>query len=484
MGRTSVFLVMAVVALTLLRFLHLTADFPLGISKSGDLYTDEGWYTSGAVRHAHDGAWHMEGDFNPAVNLPVFQSIQAGMFSLLGPGLLVARLTVAICFVALAVLVYVLTRKATDKATALLAAFILSSNFYLFAYSRFAINEILLALLLMAALGACFTSAVNRPYMAVPLAALLFVLALLTKTTAAFAAPAMIYLLLQGTTDRRVRWQAIGLFVGVAALGFGAVSVVLASWYPEDYNYFQALNLEKRAGLDPFSYVMNISRTLGKPLVIDILLYPAAILGAIFLFVRRRPPAENIWLRALALWWLGYLLLINVTSYQPSRYAVPLAVALAPVGAMLFMSMLRSTRRIQVLAVIMMAFYFCVNLLRVGVYILQPEYSLIRLGEAVERASLGLQNSMVIGDMANTVGLLTGLPAINTQLGVQNLAWKLDRYNPTLYVAQEAEPDILAELETRYSVVLVEEVEVMGNYATGKPVRIYRLEPKPAALGN
>src|ERR1700710_1588577 len=76
-----------------LRFFHLDADFPLGISWSGDLYTDEGWYANAAIRDIVSGEWYLPGDFNPAVTLPVGQLLQRAAFGVFGLGLIPARLT-------------------------------------------------------------------------------------------------------------------------------------------------------------------------------------------------------------------------------------------------------------------------------------------------------------------------------------------------------------------------------------------------------
>jgi hypothetical protein len=77
LGASAVFFV--------LHFLHLTVDFPnhspwVDWSK----YTDEGWYGDAAIRHYLSGHWYWQGDFNPAVALPVWPAIELIVFRFTG----------------------------------------------------------------------------------------------------------------------------------------------------------------------------------------------------------------------------------------------------------------------------------------------------------------------------------------------------------------------------------------------------------------
>jgi hypothetical protein len=92
---TSVLCGIVVVA-NALKLVHLTADFPPGLTRSGVLYTDEGWYSLGAVSHVLHRGWRLDGEMNHFVMLPVGQLVQAAMFALFGMHLAVARLTIAL----------------------------------------------------------------------------------------------------------------------------------------------------------------------------------------------------------------------------------------------------------------------------------------------------------------------------------------------------------------------------------------------------
>ena len=75
---------LAAAMLVFLRFLHLDADFPLGINWSADVYTDEGLYSNAATRHVVSGEWYLAGDLNAAINMPLGQLLHRMAFSIFG----------------------------------------------------------------------------------------------------------------------------------------------------------------------------------------------------------------------------------------------------------------------------------------------------------------------------------------------------------------------------------------------------------------
>jgi len=76
----------------LLHAVHLKADFPNNSPwVDWAKYTDEGWYGDAAIRFYLRGAWHLPGDFNPAVALPVWPLLEAALFGLTGVSIVAAR---------------------------------------------------------------------------------------------------------------------------------------------------------------------------------------------------------------------------------------------------------------------------------------------------------------------------------------------------------------------------------------------------------
>src|SRR5580704_5465207 len=157
-------LLLATAIFLALHAFHLNADFPnhspwMDWAK----YTDEGWYGDGAIRHFQRGHWHVPGDFNPAIALPVWPMVEAVLFRFTGVNLAAARaLTVAI-FGLILLASYILLRRwqnlsseNTQKTPAALApavaVLLLAVSPFCYVFTRMAILEPLLILLTLLAL--------------------------------------------------------------------------------------------------------------------------------------------------------------------------------------------------------------------------------------------------------------------------------------------------------------------------------------------
>ncbi len=102
-------------AIGVLRFVHLSADFPNDTPWMIDQakFTDEGWWSSGAVMHMLTGHWYRSGDYNPAVALPVWPLLLSAVFQFTGVSVVAARaLNVSISLASMG-LVYLLVRRFT-----------------------------------------------------------------------------------------------------------------------------------------------------------------------------------------------------------------------------------------------------------------------------------------------------------------------------------------------------------------------------------
>jgi hypothetical protein len=214
-----------------LHAVHLRADFPNHSPWMFDWakYTDEGWYGDAAVRAHLDGNWYRAGDFNPAVAVPVWPLLEWVLFCFTGVTVEAARtLAVAVFFVNLA-LSYALLRaggtglsedgqgsRSGSRQTwgmgtrwaALLAVSLLVTSPFLYCFSRLAILEPLLMAWTLAALNlAVRLKGMRRPVVGAAGVGALAVLAALTKTTAIFLLPALVW--------------AVGGAGGAAAFGYG-----------------------------------------------------------------------------------------------------------------------------------------------------------------------------------------------------------------------------------------------------------------------
>ena len=105
-----IFILIITILFVFIRLIKLNSDFPQGITSSGALYTDEGWYSNAAVRYMISENWYSNGDFNPSINQPFGQFLQLITLSILGVSLFSARFTTVIAFILLLVFIFFLIK--------------------------------------------------------------------------------------------------------------------------------------------------------------------------------------------------------------------------------------------------------------------------------------------------------------------------------------------------------------------------------------
>lgn len=470
-----------------LRLINLEADFPLNVTWSGVIYTDEGWYSSAAIHQVTTGHWYSEGDFNPAVNLPVFQAVQWAMFTCLGMSLAVARLTVVIFFAMLAVCLYVFMRRHTDYLTSLLAILLLCTNMVMFAYSRLAILEVpMLALVLLSmclVTCACVPSATLR----VALAAIVFALAMLTKTTALFGLPLVLYLIWTDQTRLRRRLWLDGLFLMVMIVPQAVHFALANAFYAADYQYFVWLNIISRSSLQPSAWLAGLASTILDGEAVGRFLYPLGLGVGLTFFCFSRTYRSNQAVRVAVIWLISGWLMLSVTSYHPPRYYLSL---LLPVLMLLSCALALAVRHLEpsawvYLPLTAVAVILLVHTGQTLVYLAQPRYTFLDMARAITARAQqdGQPRAWLVGNLANTVSLATGLPSINSWLGTRPLRWRLERYRPSYYLSLGIEEDTLQELSQLYQVERLASFDVFSNYLHGKQVHFYRLQPHASPPG-
>ena len=137
-----------------LHFVHLSADFPnFSPWMDWSKYTDEGWYGDAAIRYFQLGHWYVPGDFNPAAALPVWPLLEALVFRLTGVSLVAARALTVGVFGCILVASYALLRRWTPAQSPRLApdiaVLLLAVSPFCFVFTRLAILEPLLVLLVL-----------------------------------------------------------------------------------------------------------------------------------------------------------------------------------------------------------------------------------------------------------------------------------------------------------------------------------------------
>ena len=464
-----------------LRFVRLEADFPYQINWSGDLYTDEGWYSNNAIAHELTGRWIIEGDFNPIVSLPVFPLIQAGAFKLLGFGLTTARVTEVVFSILVCLLSYRLVTRMADGLSGLASLFLISTSFTVFAFSRLAILELpMTALTLVSLLVAVSTRGPGA--LNLVLASVAFCLATLTKTTALFGLPSLLYLIWTAQPSGRKGLLAASAALALIALVLGIYYTVADSGDPESVALFAATEFTPRLEGTLPSIGWALGRTIWNGLVLDRLAYPLAMLSLpLFLVVSRQARKDRLVI-ACTLWIAVSFAALAVRGYLPPRYYVPLSVPLVcllGVMAVRAFQALRPSPR-SYIPLVLLASIGGINLIGIVSHLASPQYSFIEMAQDVEAQIVtGGGDALLIGNMANSTSLATGVPSINSELGTRDLQWKLQKYRPGYYLALGEEKPTVRALSEVYELQPLASYDVFGNYYNGKQVQLYKLNLKP-----
>ena len=187
---------LAIGGFAVLHALHLRADFPNHTTWYCDWakYTDEGWYGNAAVRAHLFGNWYMRGDFNPAPAVPVWPFLEWVLFFFTGVTVEAARSLAVAFFFANLILSYLLLRSSGSRWMALLALTLIATSPFLYCFSRLAILEPMLVAFTLGTLNlAVRLPRMRHPGWASLWIGVIFTLMMLTKTTAVFLLPAVIW---------------------------------------------------------------------------------------------------------------------------------------------------------------------------------------------------------------------------------------------------------------------------------------------------
>ena len=332
-------LAIAVVAV-LLRF--VAADPTIGVTGSDSPFTDEAWNVVNARNLVLLGTWSTD-QFNlHLVNGP-FSLLESGIFSVLGVGIVQARL-LSILSVGLTTFVLgVGLRRVVGRGPALLAAAAFASCGLVLFYGRLAYTETLVMLELTAAV-ILMGRAEERPYAGRwgLLAGVLFGLAIATKANAAFGVTGALLALLiveaRGAAAVR-RWlvaSGVGLTLiaiiwVVAALlpNPSAVAIDLGIW-AHQVAPRSILDLARRILAYPF-------RSDGAlPGLIPVAVGAAIGTAATAIGWRAMPPTRRRIAVAAIGWVALQVAVLFVANYRPNRYllpALPGVILLLGVGA-------------------------------------------------------------------------------------------------------------------------------------------------------
>lgn len=458
-----------------LRFVSLLADPPAGISTSGDLYTDEGWWAANASARVLTGHWYVQGGYNPAVVAPVMPLVEYAAFALFGYGLLTARIVSLLFFLLACGALYLLVAEWGGRRAAYLALLLAGASVLLFAFSRLAFLEMPLACFSLASLWLAMkvqVSVESRRLLPAAGAGLCLLLAILTKVTAICLLPVLLWLLVR----RRGGIRPAAVFLAVLLL-LGALYGGLASCrYPDDVRAFAANNLGNKL---PHARAAVVSRADGMSSGVRLPINDRRLLATMFVILAvgavalACPPyRRSRLLRVLLAWLACYLAIMLPGGYYPSRYFALLVFPASALVAVLLGPAWR-TGWGRVIAIGVLLTITVPQWVLTARYLAAPRYSLLAAARDIrQRLPVG---SRVLGDPAGTIGLLAGFPTMPESPGPYDLRTRLWRFPPSYYLRIGTIPtEGIPECHLPDPPRLLASFSVYGNYATGEPLCLYR----------
>ncbi|QHN05500.1 hypothetical protein FTO74_12810 [Granulicella sp. WH15] len=488
-----------------LHYVHLAADFPnFSPWMDWSKYTDEGWYGDAAIRYFQWGHWYVAGDFNPATALPVWPFLEGILFQFTGVSLIAARALTVTVFEGILVCSWLLLRRWRPGNTSLApatAVFLLAVSPFCFVFTRLAILEPLLILLMLLALlfAGRIGEGLARLFPVIGLGVLIPAM-ILTKTTALFLLPSIFWLVFAGVEYRPRRFVRVALPVcGLAlALWLLWMGLILHGHYMLDYRYLFSANgytqISRANALSVLHDTFADGMWMGK------IFFPAAMLAVAVAAIRWRRLRDYPLVPALLLWAAGYTAFLAYhNNLQPRYYlvvAVPLTLLLPVMLELWLLGRLGLSPRGASLRGVALA-GAAILIGAIGVqdaaemfgYLRHPEYTLVRAARqlhqyiAEDRSRDSQHSPLVLSISGSNLSLMTGLHSINDDFGTLELVNRVGQYRPGWYAAwNQIDDDKMEALAPYYRVERVATFSAMDDPDRNQLV-LYRLndetEPTP-----
>jgi hypothetical protein len=521
-----------------LHFFHLRADFP-NYSPWMDWakYTDEGWYGDAAIRHFLLGHWNVPGDFNPAAALPMWPLLEMALFRFTGVSLAAARALTVVVFGLILLCTYLLAqrwsggwdrqhrqvRRGTTSLVPAVTALLLVANPFCYVFTRLAIVEPLLVLLMLLALlsgpraGELALQAeaadeggrqrlLKRCWMWSGVLGVLLPMMVLTKTTAIFLFPAVFWMVWASAGYRRRPF----LKVATAAFGVGAVlwglyfGLFVRPHFLLDYQYLFSANGYTKVTLPTLgSTLLDAVREVSWLGVTLFWLSMAAAVVAVGGFFRRG--RSNPLVIGLLLWITGYSAFMVYHAAVRTRYYLVIVVPYTLLVTLVFEALVvrageflmrrRSSASARwwngsvpsfaaaVLLGAALTAAFVLDLRMTLGFVRHPEYTFLNAAEGVNQVILNDAKAhpdhsrMVLSISGSDLSLMTGLRSICDDFGTMELADRVAAYRPGWFATwNDVEDDKMAALAPLFKLQRVAAFRAFDDPERNLLI-LYRLDP-------
>lgn len=458
---------MAIFLLCLLRFSYLKADFPNFSPWMDDQakFTDEGWWASGAVMHHLLGHWNVPGDYNPGAALPVWPLLLSIVFHFTGISLTAARaLNVGISVSTLGV-VFLLVRRFTGSAPALLSALLLASSPFAFAFSRLAILDSLIAFefCLLLLVASCASA---KRFWPLPALTALVITMILTKTTSAVLLPAVFWLAWQARGRNIAGFLRLLLAVAVLPAALLAAYELLVSklGYGVDYHYFFSVNRMPVIAWD--QTLATIWQLLCNCFWVDRILYPIGLVAGLLSLVWmrrlwRNPLFAAAWIALLAQ--AGFLF-SRQDDFGP-RYFLVLLVPLVLVVVLTWDALATQHKKASAALLLALGSAAVLNTATICQFLAHRQYQYCDAAASIRKIVLSdpRQKPLILGVSGAQISLMAGIPSINDFMGSENIAQKIMREQPGWYLVWNSIDSDNAEMLSAFQLEEVARYPVFDN---------------------
>lgn len=501
-------IVLLVVAVCFMVFhsVNLRADFPnhspwMDWSK----YTDEGWYGDAAIRHYQRGYWYVPGDFNPAAALPVWPLAESAVFHFTGVNVVAARSLAVGTFTLILFGAYLLLRRSsrfgsternTPSLAPAIAVLLLAVSPFCYAFSRLAILEPMLILFtVLALLAASFVrprreTTALRYWTPIVLLGLLLPLMVLTKTTAIFLIPAVIWMLFARSSynPRQFFHVALPALAIAAFLWVSYYGLVVRPRFLDDYRYLFSANAY--TGITSENAVSVIKDTFVDGTWIGKLIFPFALSAIVIALFFERRLLRNPLVPSLLLWAAGYATFLAYHDNLQPRYYLVIAVPLTLLVAIVFESLWNRRDAIAplqhfvgVTAAAAIIAVVASDARQTFRYVRNPEYTFANAAERIHQivSADRTHNPLVLSISGSDLSLMTGLPSICDDFGTMELSDRVRAYQPGWYIAwNQVDDDKMDALTPIYHLNRVAAFPAMDDPERNLLI-LYRLDPPTPA---
>jgi len=484
----TIFLLFALIAVAfaLLRFVNLSADMPTNITGSGTLYTDEGIYGRNAAWFVSTGGWYVPGDFNTAVNYPIYFVLQVIVFKLWGVNFEAIRTLSVLSALGVISIVGFIVKRFTSNQAAIITILLISTNFLFFAFSRYGQADMPMLLCVVLSFTCLLLSHSTPKLIFTVFSAIFLLFALLIKTSAAFAFPVLVLLIWHQQKTTKERLIHLATLTGILGVALLCYRLFLIQPYLDEYLKVSA-PLRDRINVSFTSLLQQLEHLLKQILAgeaaIGPMFYAAALITGFCLFVDSKNLRRN-WVFRIALSWIiFYCLMLSVSFYHPPRY---FSILVIPISIMLSISsdyLLRNKRfhRIGYLSLGLISWVGFQGSFNIVPYLASPQYTMYQVADDINKniAAEGINSPLLIGHMAGNISLASEILSVGAHLDDDegfNEDFPIEQYLPTHFISLgEANENIVDKFKkASYRLYLLGIHDVLDNYK-GKKVYLYRV---------